>query len=128
MAEKAAFTPDQKRQRLAYVKENKDRPLTHWQSTIFADEHVCHRRPGHLPGVHIAGQRRRFPTINDRRRRQRPWNHPKLHFLYGVHWKLGVLGPYWVHDCTGWKRARKWQASGGTHLVPAGQGDGAPFT
>ena len=57
------------------------------------------------------------------RRRQRPWNHPKLHFLYGVHWKLGVLGPYWVHDCTGWKRARKWQASSMTHLVPVGDGE-----
>lgn len=108
LREKKAFTGPQKKTRLTYALDALKRPLNYWLSTIFVDEHTFYRRPTALPAIHIAGQRRK---VSDRRLKRWKWAHPKLHFMYGVHWKLGVLGPYWVHDCTGWKHARKWKVS-----------------
>ena len=113
-AEKVAFSRAQKLVRLQYAREHADLPMEHWQSTIFVDEKLHYCIPGKLPAVGIAGRQRadkRFRTIKDKRRQRRKWQHPKLHFMYGVHWQLGVLGPYWVHDSTGWKRAKPWKVS-----------------
>lgn len=89
--EKKAFTAPQKRTRLRYAVNAVDQPMDYWLSTVFCDEHVCYRRPYLLKGIHLG--RRRFIN-HDKRLRRYPWAYPKLHFLYGVHWKLGVLGPY----------------------------------
>lgn len=113
---KKAFTIDQMRARLAYAVEAVKRPMDYWRSTVFYDEHVMYRRPKALPGIFLAGRRRRL--CGDKRLRRNPWQHPKLHFAYGVHWKLGVLGPYWISDCTGWKRAKKYKVCSATHLPP----------
>lgn len=111
---KRAFPPEEKRARRAYAVEALQRPMDYWKSTIFVDEHTFYRRPMPLPAVHIAGRRRGTPpkkrarerTNRDPRLKARRFAYPKLHFLYGVHWLIGVLGPFWISDCTGWRRAR----------------------
>lgn len=108
MPEDKSFTRNQKKGRLSWAMEAIKRPMAYWLSTIFCDEHTFYRHPIPLPCIHVAGQRRRVP---DKRLKRWKWQHPKLHFLYGVHWKLGVLGPYWIHDCTGWRRAKQWEVS-----------------
>lgn len=114
LPQKKAYTPEQKRSRLDYCKEAVKRPMDYWKSTVFWDEHTFYRHPRPLPAIRIGSRRRRI--VRDKRLKPRAWQHPKLHFAYGVHWKLGVLGPYWISDCKGWKKARKFKVSGGTHL------------
>lgn len=110
LPEKIAFKPERKRERRAYSERAVQYPMEQWQSTVFLDEHKFFRRPIALPAIHIAGQRRRRRRmIKDPRKKRYPWSYPKLHFFYGVHWKLGVLGPYWVSDCKGWKHAKTWK-------------------
>lgn len=109
--EKKAFSPEQKRERLKYAKDNVDQPPEYWQSMVFGDEHTFYRRPTPLPAVHIAGRRHPWRVNRDPRLRHWRSKHPKLHFFYAVHWKLGVLGPYWISDSTGWRRRRKYKVS-----------------
>lgn len=109
---KKAYTPEQKRGRLAWAREAEDKPMEYWLSTVFVDEHTFYRRPTPLPAIHIAGQRRsNRHVMKDKRLMRYRWQHPKLHFCYGVHWKLGVLGPYWISDCAGWRHRRQWKVS-----------------
>lgn len=118
LPEKKAFTPAQKQKRRHYAERAVQYPMEQWQSTVFLDEHKFYRRVIPLPAVHIAGQRRKLRRTNkDMRKRRYPWSYPRLHFLYGVHWKLGVLGPYWISDCEGWRHARHYQVS--NHAQPA---------
>lgn len=112
LPEKKAFTAEQKRERLAYAEQAVLYPMERWKSTVFLDEHTFYRRPTPLPAIHLAGQRgaaRR--TVKDKRKHWYPWDYPKLHFMYAVHWKLGVLGPYWISDCKGWKGAKHYTVS-----------------
>ena len=112
---KKEFTPQQKLGRLAYCKKALLRPLEYWKSCIFWDEHTFYRRPSALPTIHLAGTKRgrQPPTSRDKRLKRYPWEHPKLHFGYAVHWKLGVLGPYWISDCKHWRQARSFPVSRG---------------
>lgn len=115
LRQRKAFTPAQKRLRLAYATAAVLYPLARWQSTIFVDEHTFFRKPKSLPAIHIAGRRvggrRQSRKIRDKRLKRYSWGYPKLHFMYGVHWFHGVFGPYWISDCTGW-RGRTYKASG----------------
>lgn len=112
LPEKKAFTAQQKAARLAYAKVAVNYSMERWQSTIFVDEHTFYRRPIPLPAIHLAGQPGKARRIvRDKRKSWYPWQYPKLHFMYGVHWKLGVLGPYWISDCKGWKGAKHYKVS-----------------
>lgn len=107
LPEKRAFDADEKRARLAYCLEALQRPEEYWKSTVFVDEHMCYRRPMPQPAIYRAGQRRARRRLNtDPRLKHKKYGWPKLHFLYGVHWKLGIIGPYWISDCTDWLRAK----------------------
>lgn len=106
------FTPEQKRERLEYALEAVDFPKERWDSTVFCDEHTHYRSPKPLPGIHIVGRgwrRRRCAKLKDKRAKLGKWRYPKLHWFYGVHWKLGAFGPYWIHDTPGWRSAKKWK-------------------
>lgn len=111
--EKKAFTAQQKRERLAFCREMVEQPLEFWQSTVFVDEHTFYRRPYPLKGITIG---RRLYKNKDKRLRRYPWSYPKLQFMYGVHWKLGVLGPYWISTCQGWKIRTKFPVGADAHL------------
>ena len=117
--EKKAYSREEKRGRLAYAKEAVQRPMEYWRSTVFYDTHVFFCRPTALPSIHIAGRRRRpHKKCTDKRRKVYPWGYPKMHFAYAVHWKLGVIGPFWISDTTGYKKAKKYKASSAAHLPP----------
>lgn len=110
LPQKKAFTPEQKRARRTYTEKAAQYNMDRWQSTVFLDEHTFYRRPISLPAIHMRGTgQRRY--IRDTRLHRYPWDYPKLHFMYAVHWKLGVLGPYWISDSKGWKRAKQWKVS-----------------
>lgn len=105
--EKRAFDRTEKQARRSYASEALQRPMDYWKSTVFVDEHTCYRRPIPLPAIWLAGRRRaRRVTTKDKRYERQKWRYPRLHFMYGVHWALGVLGPYWVSNCTGWRSAK----------------------
>lgn len=107
LPEKKAFTPQEKRERKSYARKAVLYPMERWQSTVFLDEHMCFRRLIALPAIHLAGRRlKKRRTVKDKRKKLYPWGYPKLHFMYGVHWKLGVLGPYWISDTTGYEPKR----------------------
>lgn len=125
--QKKAFDCPHKRARLNYALGAVDNTMEQWQSTIFADEHVFFRRPSGAPAIMLAGRRwggrSMCKKVRDRRLKTFSYSYPKLHFFYGVHWKLGVLGPYWVHDCKGWRKAKTYPVSPPTH--PLGKRRGA---
>lgn len=122
ITEKRAFDRNEKWARRRYASEALQRPMDYWKSTVFVDEHTCYRRPIPLPAIWLAGRRRaRRVTTKDKRHERQRWRYPKLHFMYGVHWALGVLGPYWVSDCTGWRKAKRFttKASAPPAATPA---------
>lgn len=106
LRERKAFTPAQKRARLAYCTVAVLYAWARWQSTIFVDEHTFYRKPKALPCINIGGRRvggrHQSRKVRDKRLKRYPWAYPKLHFMYGVHWHAGVFGPYWISDCAGW--------------------------
>lgn len=119
LPEKRAFTADEKRARLAYCKEAQYRAPEYWMSTVFVDEHTFYRRPQPQPCIHIQGRRMKMRRLNkDDRLKHKKYGWPKLHFLYGVHWKLGILGPYWISDCTGWPKNKHYPKKASAHLRP----------
>ena len=108
LPEKKAFSAAEKRERMSYARKAVLYPMERWQSTVFLDEHICFRRPIPLPAIHIAGQRcKQRRKVKDPRKKVYSYGYAKLHFMYAVHWKLGVLGPYWISDTTGWSPRRK---------------------
>lgn len=126
-AAKRVFKPEEKQTRIAYCKKALAAPREFFQSTVFCDEFKCWRRPVCLPAIWIAGRRRPNPLARDRRWRPRKTGYPLMHFLYGVHWKLGVFGPYWLSDTKGWRHANRYLVRTCPHvclmgaLPPAGQ-------
>lgn len=104
MPEKRGFSPPEKKARLAYSTEAVQRPMDYWKSTIFVDEHTFYAKVKPLRGIWMGGRRWRRKSF-DKRCRGKGYSWPKLHFLYGVHWAIGVIGPYWISDCTKWKSA-----------------------
>lgn len=113
LPEKKAFSPEEKRERKRYSAKAALYPLEQWQSTVFIDEHLCFRRPIALPTIHLVSKRRKHKRriVTDKRKQLYSFGYPKLHFMYAVHWKLGVLGPYWISDTTGWNNKRKYKVS-----------------
>lgn len=113
--QKKAFDLPHKRARLAYAAKAVNYSMKRWQSTIFADEHTFYRRPSGAPAIMLAGRRwggrSMCKKVRDRRLKTYSYAYPKLHFFYGVHWDLGVLGPYWISDCKGWRKAKHYPVS-----------------
>lgn len=119
LPEKRAFNADERKARRAYCEEALQRPPEYWKSTVFVDEHTFYRRPRPQPAIHIKGQRMKMRRINkDARLKNKRYGWPKLHFLYGVHWKLGIIGPYWISDCTDWKKAKHYPKKASSPPVP----------
>lgn len=101
-----AFSAGDKRKRLEYCVKAEHNPMDYWMSCVFGDEHTFFRKPIHLPTIHLAGLHHRSRTTKDPRRKVYSFGYPKMHFFYAVHWKLGVLGPYWLSDTAGFTRKR----------------------
>lgn len=120
LPEKKAFSPEQKRERMRYSAKAALYPLARWQSTVFIDEHLFFRRPEALPTIHLVKKKRRFKRriVTDKRKQLYKFGYPKMHFMYAVHWKLGVLGPYWISDTTGWSNTRKYKVCAPSHRPP----------
>jgi hypothetical protein len=103
LPEKKAFSRQQKVERRLYARKAALYPMERWKSTVFIDEHLFFRRPIALPCIHLAGRRRaKRRKVKDKRKQLYSFGYPKMHFMYAVHWKLGVLGPYWISDTSGW--------------------------